>query len=161
MEERSFISRFLLMKPTLIMNIGLLIMIAIGILGELFSWTRIGFRPYSHFIGGAVMIFGFVLHQYCHKVHKQAHAKSQQIEEIVTTGLFAKIRHPMYLSLVIMYLGLAVGWGILWMFVPAVFISVVTAYIAIEEEKYLLKRFGDEYREYLRRVRWRMIPQVF
>jgi len=161
MEERSLVSRFLLMKPTLITNGEFFIIIVIGILGELFSWTRIGFTPYSHFIGGAVVAFGFVLHQYCHRVHKQAHAKSQQIEGIVTTGLFAKIRHPMYLSLVIMYLGLAAGWGILWMFAPAGVFSAVTVLIAIKEEEFLLKRFGDEYGEYLRRVRWRMVPRVF
>ena len=149
------------MKPTLIMNAGLLVMIAIGILGEVLSWTRIGFSPYSHFIGGAVVVFGFVLHQYCHRVHKQAHEKSQQIKGIVTTGPFAKIRHPMYLSLIIMFLGLAVGWGILWMFAPAVLFSALTVFIAIKEEEFLLKMFGNQYEEYLCRVRWRMIPQVF
>ena len=161
MEETSFKSRFLLMKPTLIMPVGLLIMIAVGVLGELFSWTRIGFRPYSHIIGGAVFVLGFILHQHCHRIHSQAHEKSQKIESIITTGIFAKIRHPMYLSLVIMYLGLVVGWGIFWMFVPAVLFSAVTVCIAIEEERYLLQRFGDEYGEYLRRVRWRMIPRLF
>jgi protein-S-isoprenylcysteine O-methyltransferase Ste14 len=161
MEESSLVSRILLMKPTLIMNVGLLIMIAIGILGELLSWTRIGFTPYSHFIGGAVVVFGFVIHQHCHRAHKQAHEKSQQIEGIVTTGLFEKIRHPMYLSLIIMFLGLAVGWGILWMIAPAVLFSALTVIIAIKEEEFLLERFGNQYKEYLRRVRWRMIPRVY
>lgn len=161
MKERSLVSRVLLMKPTLIMNVGLLVMIAIGIIGELLSWKRIGFAPYSHFIGGAIVVFGFVIHQYCHRAHKQAHEKSQQIEGIVTTGFFEKIRHPMYLSLIIMFLGLAVGWGILWMFAPAVLLSVLTVLIAIKEEEFLLKRFGNQYEEYLRRVRWRMIPRVF
>jgi protein-S-isoprenylcysteine O-methyltransferase Ste14 len=161
MDERAFLNRFLLMKPTLIMGVGLLVIIIIGILGEVFSWIKIGFTPYSHFIGGAVAVFGFVMHQYCHRIHKQAHEKSQRIEGIVATGFFGKIRHPMYLSLIIMFLGLAIGWGILWMFAPAVFFSAVTVLIAIKEEEFLLKKFGNQYEEYLHRVRWRMIPRVF
>jgi protein-S-isoprenylcysteine O-methyltransferase Ste14 len=149
------------MKPTLLMNIGFLVMIALGVIGEIHSWTRIGFRPYSHFIGGAVFVAGFLLHRYCHKTHTQAHDRAQKIEGIIKTGPFATIRHPLYLSLIVMFFGLAVGWGVFWMFVPAVLFSAVTVCIAIEEEKYLLQRFGDEYREYLRSVRWRMIPGVF
>ena len=169
MGEHSIMVRFLLMKPTLLISVGFLAMIALGIFGEIYSWARIGFVPYSHFIGGAVFVAGFLLHQYCHKVHAQAHEKSQKIDSIVTIGPYATIRHPMYLSLIAMFFGLVVGWGILWMFVPAVFFSAVTVCIAIAEEKFLLRRFGDgvdaadgdEYGEYLRRVRWRMIPGVF
>ena len=143
------------------MVVGLFVIIAVGILGEVFSWIRIGFTPYSHFIGGALAVFGFVIDQRCHRIHKQAHEKSHRINGIVTTGLFGKIRHPMYLSLIIMFLGIAVGWGILWMFAPVVLFSAITVLIAIKEEEFLLERFGNQYEEYLHRVRWRMIPFIF
>jgi protein-S-isoprenylcysteine O-methyltransferase Ste14 len=107
------------------------------------------------------VVLGLVLHQYCHRIHKQAHEKSQRIEGIVTTGLFGKIRHPMYMSLIIMVLGLSFGWGILWMFALAVLLSALMVLIAIKEEKFLLKKFGNQYEEYLRKVRWRMIPRLF
>jgi len=32
---------------------------------------------------------------------------------------------------------------------------------AMEEEKVLLERFGKEYEEYMRRVKWRFVPKVF
>ncbi|MBN2324482.1 MAG: hypothetical protein JXQ30_12160 [Spirochaetes bacterium] len=79
---------------------------------------------------------GFVLHRYCHKVHKQAHERSQKIEGIVTTGLFATIRYPMYLSLIVMFLGLAVVWGIIWMFAPALFFSAITVLIAMGKRNF-------------------------
>ena len=137
------------------------IIIVIGILGEIFSWVRIPLSPYSNLVGGAIFLGGWIFHVYCHRVHKQAHEQSQQIEGIVTTGVFSKIRHPMYLSLILMYLGLAIAWGIVWMLLPSFLFSAFTVLIAIKEEEVLLRKFGHQYEEYMQAVPWRLIPSIF
>jgi protein-S-isoprenylcysteine O-methyltransferase Ste14 len=161
MKGQTFLNQYLLAKPTLRMLIEWPIIIIIGILGEIFSWVRIPLSPYSNFVGGTILLGGWIFHAYCHRVHKQAHEQSQQIEGLVTTGVFSKMRHPMYLSLILMYLGLAIAWGVVWMLLPALLFSVLTVLTTIKEEEFLLRRFGHQYEEYMQAVPWRLIPKVF
>lgn len=161
MKGQTLLSQYLVAKPTLRMMIEWPIMIIIGILGEIFSWVRIPLSPYSNFVGGAILLGGWIFHAYCHRVHKQAHEQSEQIEGLVTTGVFSKIRHPMYLSLILMYLGLAIAWGVVWMLLPSLLFSVLTVLTTIKEEEFLLRRFSHQYKEYMQAVPWRLIPKIF
>ena len=161
MKGQTLLNQYLLAKPTLRMVIEWPIIIIIGILGEIFSWATIPFSPYSNFVGGAILLGGLIFHAYCHKAHKQAHEQSQQIEVLVTTGVFSTMRHPMYLSLILMYLGLVIAWGVVWMFLPSLLFSVLTVLTAIKEEKVLLSKFGHQYEEYMEAVPWRLIPKIF
>jgi protein-S-isoprenylcysteine O-methyltransferase Ste14 len=161
MKWQTLLNQYLLAKPTLRMVIEWPIIIITGILGEIFSWVRIPLCPYSNFVGGAILLGGWIFHAYCHRVHKQAHEQSQQIEEIVTTGVFSRTRHPMYLSLILMYLGLAIAWGIVWMLLPSLLFSALTVLTTIKEEEFLLRRFGHRYEEYMQAVPWRLIPKIF
>ena len=161
MKWQTLLNQYLLANPTLRMVIEWPIIIIIGILGEIFSWVRIPLSPYSNFVGGAILLGGWILHAYCHRVHKHAHEQSQQIEELITTGVFSKMRHPMYVSLILMYLGLAIAWGVVWMLLPSLLFSALTALTTLKEEEFLLRRFGHQYEEYMQAVPWRFIPKIF
>jgi protein-S-isoprenylcysteine O-methyltransferase Ste14 len=161
MKQRTVINRFLLAKPNIIFLIGFLIILIIGALGEVFNWIKIPFSPYSNIIGGIIAVCGWLLHLYCHRIHKQAHKKSEQIDEIVTTGIFSKIRHPMYLGMILGFLGVSIAWGVVWMLIPAVLFSLLAVLIAIKEEEYLLQKFGRLYGEYMQKVPWRFIVKIF
>ena len=161
MKRQTFLTQYLLAKPILRMVIEWPIIVIIGILGEIFSWARIPLSPYSNLVGGAILLGGWIFHAYCHRVHKQAHEQSQQIEGLVTTGVFSIMRHPMYLSLIVMYLGLAIAWGVMWMLLPSLLFSVLTVLTTIKEEEVLLKKFGHQYEEYMQAVPWRLIPKIF
>lgn len=71
---------------------------------------------------------------------------------VVRTGVFSKVRHPMYLSEILSYLGLllfslsAIAAGV-WL----VAIAFLT-YVSGTEERRLLARFGDDYARYMREV---------
>ena len=136
-----------------------LILVIIGVLGEVFSWDKIPFRPYSIIIGCIIIMGAFTLHIYCHRIHHQALDKPGDIDSIVTIGIFGKIRHPMYLSLILVNIGLSIAWGIYWMFLPVFLFTIVTAIVAIREEKSLLGKLGSQYKEYMRQVPWRFIPE--
>jgi protein-S-isoprenylcysteine O-methyltransferase Ste14 len=77
-----------------------------------------------------------------------------QSTQIVTAGPFRYTRNPMYLSLVLLYLGgtlvLHLTWGLILL--PAVFLSLHLGVI-LPEERYLASRFGPDYDQYKHRVR--------
>jgi len=71
-----------------------------------------------------------------------------------TTGIYSVSRNPMYLSLLLIYTGLAFLIGNWWniILLPLLFL-VVQEYIIKREEKYLERRFGQEYLNYKSKVR--------
>ncbi len=73
---------------------------------------------------------------------------------LVTTGPYRYSRNPLYLALILAYLGAAVFANTLWPLVllPALLLLMHRGVIA-REERYLERRFGDDYRLYKARVR--------
>lgn len=71
-----------------------------------------------------------------------------------TNGIYAVTRNPMYVGLAIVYLGLSCFLGNWWNIVlfPLLLI-VVQEYIIKREEKYLHRRFGQEFQDYKDQVR--------
>jgi protein-S-isoprenylcysteine O-methyltransferase Ste14 len=73
---------------------------------------------------------------------------------LVTTGPYRFTRNPMYLGMAFLYMGLAFALGFIWPLavLPVVIVAVDRLVIAVEEA-YLLRRFGGEYSEYMKRAR--------
>ncbi len=78
----------------------------------------------------------------------------EQPQLLVTQGLFAYSRNPMYLGMVIFLIGYAVILGSLtpWLVIP-VFVWVIQERFIKLEEAGLEQEYGDAYRRYQQRVR--------
>lgn len=82
--------------------------------------------------------------------------RSRNVQRLVTYGIFAWLRNPLYVGNLLIWIGFVIGSGVLW------FIPVAVALFAIEytlivryEEGVLESIFGAEYLEYKRRTpRW-------
>ena len=75
-------------------------------------------------------------------------------KRLITTGLYAYIRNPMILGLLLLLLGLGVLFGslcLIFIFTP-LFISINVLYLKAIEEKEMEKKFGENYLEYKKRV---------
>jgi hypothetical protein len=51
-------------------------------LGEIFSWSKIPFSPYSNIIGGIVLAGAWMFHEYCHRAHRKIHQQSSSIDSL-------------------------------------------------------------------------------
>jgi protein-S-isoprenylcysteine O-methyltransferase Ste14 len=73
---------------------------------------------------------------------------------LVTTGPYRFSRNPMYVGITLLYVGVAVWVNTVWplLFLPVILI-VMHYGVVVREEAYLERIFGDEYRQYARRVR--------
>ena len=74
--------------------------------------------------------------------------------QIVSSGIYRFTRNPMYLGMALLYLGLALWFRSSWavILLPVVILVIRTQVIA-REERYLAKKFGDEYLSYKAKVR--------
>jgi protein-S-isoprenylcysteine O-methyltransferase Ste14 len=74
-------------------------------------------------------------------------------------GPYRWVRHPLYLGWVIAVFGTAHLTGD-----RLAFAAITTIYLALAvpwEERSLLKSFGEDYRRYQQRVRWRIVPYLY
>ncbi|MGA2363709.1 MAG: isoprenylcysteine carboxylmethyltransferase family protein [Candidatus Aminicenantales bacterium] len=161
MIKRNVIDIILLANPIYISGVEGVLLIGTGILGWMFSWPRMPLFPALNVIGGVLFLSGVAFHHYCERVHQQAHHQSDDITRIVTAGVYSKIRHPLYLSMIFINLGIGLAFGIIWTFILAVLIKVRIIMSALKEEEFLLGKFPEEYRQYKQSVQWRMIPGMF
>ena len=78
------------------------------------------------------------------------------VSALVTSGPFRFSRNPLSVSLVLLYLGLAfhTWFNSLWVLILFPVLLIFNHYgITLREERYLLAKFGEIYRDYCRRVR--------
>lgn len=73
---------------------------------------------------------------------------------LVRSGPYRWTRNPMYLGMLLLYLGVALLFDVTWalLLVPAV-VFLVGRLVIRREERYLEAKFGDDYRRYMGQVR--------
>jgi protein-S-isoprenylcysteine O-methyltransferase Ste14 len=71
--------------------------------------------------------------------------------ELVTTGPYAIIRHPIYTGLIVAMLGSAIGVNVLWA-LPLVLAGAYFVYSARREETVMLQLFPEQYAAYMART---------
>ena len=78
---------------------------------------------------------------------------------LVQSGIYAKIRHPLYISVILA----GFGWALAWLSWPALFAAVALLPFfhakSCREEGFLRQKF-PEYREYAARTR-RFVPGIY
>jgi len=81
-------------------------------------------------------------------------------DKVITKGLYGASRNPMYIGLLIMQIGLGIAcssW--LYLLLTVVLMILLNANLS-GEERYCLYKYGDDYREYMKRTpRWIGIPR--
>jgi protein-S-isoprenylcysteine O-methyltransferase Ste14 len=87
--------------------------------------------------------------------------ETSEAHQLVTSGLFSVIRHPAYLGLLLLFLGIPLtmgSWGSLIIAgvggIPAIIYRISV------EEKYLQQWFGEKYKSYMTNT-WRLIPYIW
>ncbi len=161
MDKRSLLDRLLLSKPTNRVIIQWVILAVTGIVGIQYSWSTIPYFPVTNITGGIILLAGIALHKYSKRRHKDACQISENITMIITDNIYSKIRHPLYLSSIFMNFGYALACGVLWTLILAFIFSGLVILVAIKEEEFLLEKFGEEFKDYMTKVQWRMIPGIF
>ncbi len=80
--------------------------------------------------------------------------------EVVSSGPYRFVRHPMYVGAILMYLGTPLVWGSLWaLAITGIVIALLIWRTAMEDRT--LRRELRGYDEYSRRTRYRLAPGLW
>jgi protein-S-isoprenylcysteine O-methyltransferase Ste14 len=95
-----------------------------------------------NFIGALLIISGW------RSVYRDYWSKGQGQGRLVTSGIYAHIRHPQYTGFMLITLGLLVHWATIPLLVMWPILTILYYHLAKREEKDMEKEFGNQYLEY-------------
>ncbi len=81
-------------------------------------------------------------------------------QEVVRTGPYAIVRHPMYAAIIPLYLAGPLALGSYWALVPAAAIPFIIVLRILNEEQVLCRELAG-YSDYMRQVRYRLLPGIW
>lgn len=84
----------------------------------------------------------------------------QENQKVVDTGLYGVIRHPMYTATIVLYLAMPIVLGSWAAFLVMLSYPVIIVFRIRNEEK-VLEQGLEGYREYKRRVQYRLLPFIW
>jgi protein-S-isoprenylcysteine O-methyltransferase Ste14 len=125
-----------------------------------FGWSPV--PPALSLIGDALVVIGlgtaiFTVNQ---NSYAAANITVEESQTVISTGLYGIVRHPMYMGVMIMMTGIPLALDSYWGLVVLVPILIVFAVRIADEEK-LLNQELEGYRDYVGRVRHRLVPYVW
>jgi len=110
----------------------------------------------------AVVLIGYIFIFYVFNTNSYA-STVVQVEEgqqVISTGPYAVVRHPMYLGLLLMFLATPLALGSYWALILAVLL-VPTIVFRIKKEEGILRRDLAGYDSYCRKIPYRLVPFIW
>jgi protein-S-isoprenylcysteine O-methyltransferase Ste14 len=128
-----------------------------------FGWTPAFPRPVKISGGGLLLLSSLFLFRAFYDntfLSGVARVQTDRQQRVVSTGVYAFVRHPMYLGMVLMFAGAPLLLGSRLGLIVAAAVTIVLVVRTGREER-LLAEALDGYDDYRRRVRYRLVPFIW
>ena len=130
------------------------------------SWIdifRLPFPPRVRWLGAGLIFVGDLLFIWSHKALGRNWSPILEIRKghiLVTDGPYRFIRHPMYAAIFLIGIGVSLL-SANWIVALSYMLPTTSMYLVriSDEEKMMIEKFGNEYREYMTRT-GRLIPKL-
>jgi protein-S-isoprenylcysteine O-methyltransferase Ste14 len=143
-------------------RVGVILVILLLLHNRAFKWNTAVSDPWLQGIGLAVFLLGLALAIWARLYlgRNWGMPMSQKADpELVTTGPYKSIRHPIYSGIILAMIGTTIAVSLHWL-VAVVLVGAYFVYSAIMEERFMADRFPDSYPEYKRSTKM-LIPYIF
>lgn len=125
-----------------------------------FGWSAVPL--WAQITASVLFLVGYIM--YVEVMRENAYlsrtVEVQENQQVIDTGLYGIVRHPMYLATLLMFLPMPIILGSLWGVIPFLLYPVIIAVRIVNEEK-VLEGGLVGYKEYKTRVRYRIIPFIW
>jgi len=139
---------------------GFIALIVVSALDRRFHWSSL--PPFIALAGDALVALGFLV---IFLVFRENSFSAGTIEiapdhEVISTGPYAHVRHPMYAGGLLMLCGIPLALGSWWGLLAMIPLLPVLLWRLFDEEKFLAINLPG-YAEYKAKVRYRLLPFVW
>ena len=135
-------------------QIGVMIVSA---LDHRFGWSPV--PAWASVLGNVLVALGLMitLQVLRENSYSASTVETMEGQKVISSGLYGLVRHPMYVGALIMVIGVAPAlgsyWGLLFML-----LTVPVLVLRILDEEKMLALELDGYADYMRAVRYRLVP---
>lgn len=141
---------------------GVMFLASFLLAGWNFRFRLLVLPDWVSYAAAGVFLLGYVLYAEVLRENEwlSRTVEVQEGQQLVDTGLYGVVRHPMYLSTLLMFLAMPLVLGSL----PSLAVSLLYVPIIagrIRGEEALLTEELAGYADYQKRVRWRLVPHVW
>jgi protein-S-isoprenylcysteine O-methyltransferase Ste14 len=143
-----------------ITSLAFIAMLVVPALDRRFGWSMV---PQAVTIAGDILVAaGFLIIFFVYKENTFASATIEisPQQRVISTGLYALVRHPMYMGGLLMFVGIPLALGSRWGLVVFVLMVPALMWRLLDEEQFLVKNLRG-YSDYRNRVRYRLIPFIW
>ena len=129
-------------------------------LNHRFSWIVL--PAWVSYAAAAIFLLAYALYAEVlrENVYLSRTVEVQENQKVIDTGLYGIVRHPMYLCTILLFLSMPLVLGSLISFVIMMaYIPIIAGRIRNEEQ--VLENGLEGYRDYKRRVRYKVIPYLW
>lgn len=141
---------------------GLMFLAAFVIAGLNFRFGWIVLPAWVSIAAAVVFLLAYALYAEVlrENVYLSRTVEVQENQKVIDTGLYGIVRHPMYMSTLLLFLsmplvlGSVISFAILLLYIPIIAVR-------IRNEEQVLEAGLDGYAEYKKRVRYKVIPFVW
>jgi protein-S-isoprenylcysteine O-methyltransferase Ste14 len=141
-------------------SIGFIALLVIPALDHRFGWSA---TPFSVVIVGDVLVaigFYFIFRVYKENPFTSATIEVAEDQKVISTGPYAVVRHPMYASALLYLAGTPLALGSFWGLLAFAAMMPFLIWRLQDEESFLAGNLSG-YREYQKKVRYRLLPHVW
>ena len=125
-----------------------------------FGWSKV---PVSVSILGDILValgLAIDLRVFRENSYGASTVETAADQTVISTGAYALVRHPMYVGVLIMVLGVPLALGSYWDLV-FMFVNVPILMFRIRDEESMLRQELKGYLDYTRHVRYRLLPGLW
>ena len=144
----------------IIIGIQFLASFALAGLDYRFAWSQMPI--WVSFVAVGIMLVGYIL--YCVVMMQNTYASRtvevQEEQEVITTGLYAWVRHPLYTACLLIFMCMPIILGSYYAFLFMLPLPYMINQRAKNEEQ-VLKVGLKGYQEYLGKVKYRYFPYIW
>jgi protein-S-isoprenylcysteine O-methyltransferase Ste14 len=125
-----------------------------------FGWSDV--PVWVVILADLVVLFGYavILRVFRENRYASRVVEVERGQQVISSGPYGVVRHPMYVGTLLMYLASPVALGSWWALLPALLIVPILVARIINEEK-VLARDLPGYAEYMQETRYRLIPGIW
>jgi len=125
-----------------------------------FGWSNMPL--WGIILGAITLVFSYGL--YIEVMRENAYLSRtievQENQKVINTGLYAIVRHPMYLATTLLFLSFPIVLGSIFSFIIFLAIPLILSKRIKNEEKVLEEELNG-YKEYKNKVKYKMIPFIW
>ena len=125
-----------------------------------FSWSSV--PVWCVALSSVLFLVGYAMYAEVMRenVYLSRTVEVQENQTVIDTGLYGIVRHPMYFATLLMFLPMPLILGSFWGLIPFAFYPVIIV-IRILNEEQVLARELDGYVDYMKKVKYRLIPFIW